>query len=666
VLVPLGEVALKTITGKSSIEKWKLSILEGPQAKKIIPIQHPSAILRKYEDYPFLAFGVQRVVEESRNPGLRRIDREFITQPPFPEALEHLKTLTQAEELSVDIETSQGQITCIGFASSPRYAVCIPTRQQDYSQEQFYELWRAIRQLLAGPARKILQNGIYDLTYLSAYGIRVRNFFTGGGVDTMLLQKFLFPELPKGLDTIARLYTREPYWKDDGKDWGLANNVEQLYRYNCLDCTGTQEASQGQRADLKKLGSFQESFFSDYIMRLGLIAFEMSTRGLPVDLEERSRLKTEAEAEIKGLRSKLDSENDRLLGKPTNPRSPIQVKALLKAAGYRIPTKLGRESTDRESLLKLRQKDQESKILTPLIQLSEKQKALSSYLECELRPDGRLPYTIQASTTETGRWAAYKDPWGRGLNVQTIPKKLKSQFLAPKGWRFVEIDLAQADARVVAWLAPEPTMIEFFRSGKDLHRFVAAGLFGKPEDQIEYLERQLGKKVGHGANYGEGEWTLSNQCLKEMDLVLPVVRAREMLERRHRMFPGIPKWHLNVQRELGRTRQLTTPLGRVRRFYGRMDDRTFKQAYAHIPQSTVSDVISLLACHLFGRTQLLAQIHDSILCLHPAFKIRELKELVADQDAWNPELDLPGGKLRIPVEIEVGERWSEMEEIYAG
>ena len=45
----------------------------------------------------------------------------------------------------------------------------------------------------------------------------------------MLAQKFLHPELPMGLATIARLYTYEPYWKDDAKDWGANQNPEQLW-----------------------------------------------------------------------------------------------------------------------------------------------------------------------------------------------------------------------------------------------------------------------------------------------------------------------------------------------------------------------------------------------------------------------------------------------------
>jgi DNA polymerase I-like protein with 3'-5' exonuclease and polymerase domains len=625
--------------------------------------------MRVFSDYPFLAFGVSRIISESRFPEIRRLSREFTigSSTSLGETLAALTNLKTASELSVDIETCGGQITCIGFAPSPTQALCVPTLPKDYSETDFYELWNAIRIILENPARKILQNGIYDLLYLSLYGIKVRNFFLGG-TDTMLLQKFLFPELPKGLDTIARLYTTEPYWKDDAKDWSARTDPDQLYRYNCLDTTGTHEACQGQKVDLAKKGVFQEAFFHDYIMKLGLIAFEMSSRGLCVDLKERDRLREEALKEIAALNETLQDHSKQVLHHETNPKSPKQVKELLAKCGMRIPFKHGKPSSDRESLMKLRLKHPESKVLTPLIQLSEKNKAFDSYLNAELEPDGKLRSTVQACSTESGRWAAYKNPFYRGLNIQTIPKKLKSQFTASKGHRLLEIDLAQADARVVAWLAPEPTMIRFFKEGIDIHRYVASrpSMFNCDPKKLSYEQRQLGKKVGHGANYGMTAPTLVSQCLREMDLEITLNDARKALEGRHRTFPGIPQWHRKIQRELSINKKLSTPLGRERTFYGRLEDSTFREAYAYIPSSTVTDVISLLAVRLFGRTRLLDQIHDSVLIEHPEEKTGEILEIIKDQDSWNPRLKLPGGEMRIPIEISLGSRWSELEEVYCG
>ncbi len=668
VFVPLGEEPLRLLTEKTSISKWHLSILEGLNGIKTIPLLHPDYILKVYKDYPFLAFGVDRVVSESQFSEIRRLDRKFIISPSIDETKEHLKALLTANELSVDIETCAGQITCIGFAPSPTWGICIPTLPKNYnSKEEFYDIWKAIESVLGSPSNKILQNGLYDLLYLSNYGIKVRNFFLAG-TDTMLLQKFLFPELPKGLDTIARLHTSEPYWKDDSKDWSARQDPNQLYLYNCKDTTGTIEACTAQKVDLKKKGSFSESFFQDYIMKLALIAFEMSSRGLNVDIEERSRLTFKAQKEIEGLNNVLQEESKKLLQSETNPKSPKQVKELLRRCGYRIPIKNNHETSDKEALMKLRIKHPESKVLTPLIQLSEKNKLMDSYLNAELDPDGKLRYTLQACTTKTGRWDCHKSPFDRGFNAQTIPPNLKSQFIAEKGFKLLEIDLAQADARVVAWLAPEPTMIQMFKDGIDIHRYVASQptMFNCKPENITYEQRQLGKKVGHGANYGMESFTLVAQCLKEMDLEITQRDAQMALDGRDKTFPGIPLWHRKIQRQLSESRKLITPLGRERIFYGRMDHKTYREAYAQIPQSTVTDVISLLAIWLFGKTRLLDQIHDSLLIMHPEDKIKELVSIVADQDSWNPILELPGGKMRIPIGIKMGDNWDKMEEIYSG
>jgi len=179
-------------------------------------------------------------------------------------------------------------------------------------------------------------------------------------------------------------------------------------------------------------------------------------------------------------------------------------------------------------------------------------------------------------------------------------------------------------------------------------------------------QRQLGKKIGHASNYGVGPQTLSASCLKEMDLVIPIVEAERMLQGRHRVFPGISKWHRDIQAQISRTKTLETPLGRKRIFYDRLGPDLFKEAYAYIPQSTVSDIISQLALLLFNRTKLLLQIHDSILIEVKDSEIPRIIDLIIDQDLWNPELILPGGKLRVPIEIKSGQYWNELEEVYSG
>jgi DNA polymerase-1 len=667
VVVPLGDLPLEVLTGgeQTSSDKWQLSVIPTLiEGTKAVPLISPERVVKVFKDIPFLTFGAKRAAEEATFRGIRRTQRIFHVEPTLDETLAFLQRCERAEWLSVDIETGRGQITCVGFSYDSREALCVPTLPDAYDALSYHVLWSAIARALASPAKKVFQNGIHDTSYFAKYGIRVLNF----AHDTMVAQKFLFPELPMGLDTVARIYTREPYWKDDAKDWSVRQDIRRLYEYNCRDAAVTLEAAHAQRADLKSRGLLQR--FDDFLMRLTAPVAEMCWRGLPLDVAERERLRADAEAKIAELRQALDAESTRLVGRVVNPRSPTQVKSLLVAAGYKLPTKFGAESSDREALLKLRLKHPESKILTPLIRLSAEQKKVSSYLTVPYdEADSRIRYTLSLHGTESGRMSCYTDPWGRGLNAQTIPAKLKSMFCAPAGSRFVEVDLSQAESRFVAFDGPVPVLQRMYADGVDVHRWVAshAAMFNKPMSEITYEERQLGKKTGHASNYGMGAATLSNQCLKEMDLVLPVARAQALLDGYHvALDNGILRWQARIREEVLRKRMLRTPFGRERYFYDRPGPELWKEAYAYRPQSAVTDVINHLVLHMFGHARLLLQIHDSLLLEVPDASYGDVVARIRDQDAWNPRIALSGGELRIPIEIKTARRWSELEKIFAG
>lgn len=237
--------------------------------------------------------------------------------------------------------------------------------------------------------------------------------------------------------------------------------------------------------------------------------------------------------------------------------------------------------------------------------------------------------------------------------------------------RLIEVDLKQAESRYVAWRGPVPKLQQMYNDGIDIHRFVASHplLFNKPMDSITQLERQLGKKTGHAANYGMGEKTHSEACLKEMNLVIPIYQAKQMLEGYHDALEGkVLAWQKSVEELVKRTRQMKTPFGRIRTFYGRMDHSLFKEAYAYEPQSVVPDIINCLIRHMwrYRSVKLLNQVHDAAWFECDPFHDRDVIERIKDQNSWNPTLNLPGGELRIPIDISVGWNFKEKRVVFEG
>lgn len=668
-LVALGDWALEFLTGQKSADKFHLSILPNlrPDQPKVLSLLHPERVFKEHKSAFYLKLGAAKMKRESLFSEIRLPERSMLLRPRAPEVFAFLRSRAQARWLSVDIETSYGHITCIGIGSSPHEAMCIPTMPEDWaSVDEWFEIWKAIAKCLSGPARKVLQNGIYDLTYLSSYGIDVANFYH----DTMVAQRVLYPELSVGLDNIARIYTEEPYWKDEAKDWNSRQDIDQLYRYNCKDVCVTLAAAWAQRVDLERRGLMP---YFENLMRLARgPVIEMSWNGLPLDVEERERLASIAQKRAMELELQLNEISQELLNKSTNPRSPVQVKQLLFSAGFRkLPFKGGKETSDKSALMKLRLKRPDSKLLESLIEISEVNKELSSYLTVEYDRERKvIPYTLYAAGTETIRMSCSKDSWNRGFNAQTVPSGLKSMFLAPEGSVFVEVDLKQADARVVAWDAAEPTLMEFFNTGRDIHRYVAsqAELFNCAPEAVTHDQRQLGKKVGHAANYGVTPPTLVQQALSEMNLVLSERRAAQMLQGYFRTFPGIPRWHERIKAEISRTRTLRSPTGFHRTFMDRHGPELFKEAFAFLPQNIVSYTINQLVLALYGieGVRLLVQIHDSCLFLCSLSRLDSVLEIVKAQPSWNPIYKLAGGPLRIPIEVKSGLRWGSMEKIFDG
>lgn len=677
VLVPLDEAPLRFVTGKKSITKWHLSPLDSlPEfvCRAAVPSFSPDAVKKDFALGLYVEMALARARKCLDDGGFIRKEYRFRINPPLAETLELLKELETKEWLSVDFETGRGQINTVGFAWSASDAIAIKTLDGDYSQEEFLQLWQAIGRVLEGSPKKIPHNAIFEVMCASAYGIHIQNITH----DTQVAQKFLYPELKKGLHNVARIYTNEPYWKDDGKvlseegdkkDWSNIRDWDRHFTYNCKDTTGTFEAAFSQLEDLRNRA--QLGLFYDYIQRLIYPLSEMCIRGLPLDSIKQAELLEEYEDKVASLRANLSQ--------PINPGSSKDKIALLKGKGYKIPRVLrstGKtsESADELSLKKLRLKHPDDTDLKALIAVSHTQKALSSYIKVKTLGRGTVHFMLDAHGTETGRFSSTKDPWSCGFNAQTIPEYAKAILSWPKGSErtFLQIDLRQAESRYVAYASADPDLIRMLETpGEDIHRYVAAEIFGIAQSQVTPEQRQLGKKSGHGANYSMGEVTFQESCLKEMDLVLSRTEAAKTLAAYHKLFPGIRRWHASIKKELWAKRKLSNPFGRTRYFYGRLDDNTFREAYAYCPQSTIPDVVNALMLRLWqervlGKLDfwLHLQCHDSLTlscnCIEDA---RKIAEFAHDLDLWHPEIVLPAGRLRIPVSIEVGTCLGELENL---
>lgn len=688
IVVSMGEGPLRALTGKKGIDKWQLSPLETLAGGKIIPTFDLIRTQKQYELGLYIEFALRRAQQESLTHNYARTPENFRINPPLDEAIELLKMIAKQEEVSCDVETGYGQINTVGFAWSNSDAIAINVLPDRCGDPAYYELWRGIAAVLQSPARKTFQNFIYDVSYFSAYGIETQNI----SWDTMWAMKLLWPELKSNLGNVGRIYTNRVYWKDDGKatdeesgkrDWGNVRDWGRHYLYNCRDTVGTFEAAHAQRKDL--MGSGLLDLYQEYLIKLAGPILEMCSNGMPVDRGVRESLRAGTAEKLKALTEEFHRE----AGSPVNPRSPKQVMNWLREAKVKLPKKYDKatgsykESADASSLKKVALKHPELKALKPLALLKSLDKAMSSYIDAELRPDGRAPYSINGTGTETLRFSSGKDPWDRGFNIQTIPREggdvsIKSMFVAPAGMSFLEVDLRQAESRFVAYDAADKTLIEMLESGADVHSHVGKAILRQmgrdpttiPKDEFKQTWRQLGKKAGHGLNYGMKASVFMETVFNELDMVISKKDAEAITLAYYGLFPGIPKWHQWVRNELYNRRKLTTPWGLERYYYGRPGDDMNKEGYSYRPQSTIPYITNRLMLHLCEERKaqranfhLIYQGHDALVMLVPEGRELETAALCHNLKNWHPTLDLPGGRLVIPVETKAGKVMASLEEI---
>lgn len=222
VAVLVGNTACWAILGLSAISKIRgavaySSVIPG---LKCLPTYHPAAVLRQYDLRHVTVFDFIKAKSESAFPEIRRPKREIWLEPTLADISDFRRRyIDGCECLCFDIETADGEITCIGFAPTVDRALVIPFVDQRKPKSNYWpnhsdelSAWTMVADILAGPEPKVGQNGLYDIQYLwMKMGIPVNNYQD----DTMLLHHSLFPESPKGLAFLGSVYTNEGAWKTE-------------------------------------------------------------------------------------------------------------------------------------------------------------------------------------------------------------------------------------------------------------------------------------------------------------------------------------------------------------------------------------------------------------------------------------------------------------------
>ncbi len=629
IIIPLGQIALYAITRRSDIIDVRGYIFDGVTIPnvKAIPTRHPAAALYESILTTLIISDLQRAERESKFPEIRRPVRELIIEPRFDQVMEFLYPILGAEKTAFDIETRNGQVSCIAFTNCVDESMCIPFiyKGGDYfTIKQESDIWCRIGQILEDPKIvKITQNGCFDAGFLMRqYGIYTRNI-----EDTMVAQGVLYPDLPKKLGFLASAYTEQECYKFMGRHTGKIENWNDYWTYNATDAIVTLEVFPKQIERLENQKNLET--YRRQVSIIPALLF-MQEFGIKVDVEELRKEGKNVLQDIASLQRELDSIVSLNIGWSTlNVNSPKQCKEyfyqVYKNKPYRTK---GRITTDRTALKRIIRKGErfgsaEAKIALKIRGLK---KEYGTYLNMQFDDDSRMRSSYNPVGAKTGRLSSSKTFAGTGGNQQNLTPIIKKHMIADDGCIIIEIDLRQAENMIVAYLSNEESMIRAFKEGIDLHRQTYGMMFGIRTEEVSDVDgtsdigdgtksqRFWGKQTNHSLNYGRG--------YKDFGLKyeIPENEARRLIELYHSAYPAVrARFHADIKDQLCATRIVTNLMGRKRRFMGRVSDDMFRQAYGQIPQSTVADIINERGLafitggnSVFKDLQLLSQVHDSI------------------------------------------------------
>jgi DNA polymerase len=130
---------------------------------------------------------------------------------------------------------------------------------------------------------------------------------------------------------------------------------------------------------------------------------------------------------------------------------------------------------------------------------------IERFIDIGKRNRGRLPIPLKYYGAHTGRWSGSDK-----VNFQNLPsrdkkkKTLKNAVVAPEGYKVINCDSSQIEARVLAWLSGQTDLVEEFKNGDDVYSLFATEVYERPITKENPVERFVGKTCILGLGYGTG------------------------------------------------------------------------------------------------------------------------------------------------------------------
>ena len=236
------------------------------------------------------------------------------------------------------------------------------------------------------------------------------------------------------------------------------------------------------------------------------------------------------------------------------------------------------------------------------------------------------------------------------------------------------LDYSQIELRVAAHESQDPTMLDIFRNGGDMHMTTACRMFGLPPDKIDDKKhRRPAKTTNFGTIYlisAKGLWTqFQHEGLTEFT----EADCQGFLDSWRQTYPGFFDWVEEVSAEARRTGMVRDMFGRIRWIPELQSslkwirEAGIRQAVNAPIQSGAGGILK----EAMGRLHPIVQQWQSVygVVCRPLLQVHD--ELIFEvEDEWLPtiaaqfhDVMVNAVKLSVPIklDVETGRNWKELE-----
>jgi DNA polymerase-1 len=222
-------------------------------------------------------------------------------------------------------------------------------------------------------------------------------------------------------------------------------------------------------------------------------------------------------------------------------------------------------------------------------------------------------------------------------------------------------DYSQVELRVLAHFCGDETLRAAFAEGQDIHRTVAAEVFGVRPDEVTPDMRAKAKTVNFGIIYGQTAYGLS------VSLRIPRKVAAAFIDRYKARFPKIDEFLAQCVSQAKRQGYVETIFGRRRRVpdieSSNQQTRSLAERLAinSVVQGSAADLIKQAMVNIARRidaesrpSRMLLQIHDELVFEVPEQAVQTEREMIVHEMTSAIALIVP-----LKVDVGVGPNWME-------